>query len=104
MYQLAYRIPRTPLSTALIPFCQDTKNKNLWFLTGFLVKVPKKVKVTAKLWMLNSQKKHNMEHTQPSLELELSGEWHKGTYHPNMHPSVIYIIFYILSYSTLRSR
>lgn len=74
MYQLAYRIPRTPLSTALIPFCQDTKNKNLWFLTGFLVKVPKKVKVTAKLWMSNSQKKHNMERTQPSLELELSGE------------------------------
>ena len=62
----------TPVTTALIPFWQDARSKIL-YRVGSTIRIAKEIKITVKLWILESQKKSNVEHTQESLELGLPG-------------------------------
>lgn len=70
--QLIHGMLCAPMITALIPFWQDAVSKNP-YLTGSSIRTANYIKITVKLWRLDSQKKQNMEHTEQSLKLGSSG-------------------------------
>lgn len=72
VYQLIHGTLCAPTIIALIPFWQDAVSKNP-YLTGSSIRIANYIKITGKLWILDSQKKQNMEHTEQSLKLESSG-------------------------------